>query len=263
MTRVLVTGASSGLGRALAIELGRRGWRLALTGRRADALEETARLVREAGGEALPLAGSASDKADVERHWSAIREKWGGVDWAILNAGVSESMDAKSFSSLVVRQVFETNIFGVALWLEAVLPGMIERGSGLVAGVSSLASFRGLPFSGPYCASKAALNVLLESARVDLLGTGVDVVIVCPGFVKSEMTARNAAPMPFLMETKDGVAAILRGLDARRRIVHFPWPLSWPVKYVMARLPGWLYDRIAKPLSHMRKKNPAGSPPAW
>jgi short-subunit dehydrogenase len=257
-TRAVVTGATSGLGRELAVQLGRRGWRVAITGRRADALKETARLVTDAGGEPLILVGSVTDDDEVRAHSALIKESWGGLDWAILNAGVSESMDAKRFSAELVRWTFDANVLGVCRWLEAVLPGMIAEGSGVVAGVASLAAFRGLPESGPYCASKAALVTLLESARVDLRGTGVDVVTVCPGFVKSEITGRNdPRAMPFLMETADGAAAILRGIDARRRVVHFPWRLSYPTKYVLAACPDFLYDWIAARLAHLRKKKPS------
>ncbi len=257
-TRVAVTGATSGLGRELARQLGARGWRVAITGRRADALQDTARLVREAGGEALVLPGSVTDDEQVRGHAAAIRAAWGGLDWAILNAGVGDSMDAKEFSAEAVRWTFDANVFGVARWLEAILPGMIAQGSGVVAGVASLAGFRGLPNSGPYSASKAALITLLESARVDLRGTGVDVVTICPGFVKSEMTDRNnPSSMPFLMETADGAASILRGIDARRRVVHFPWQLSYPTKYLLTSLPDCAYDWLAAKLGPLRKKRPS------
>jgi NAD(P)-dependent dehydrogenase (short-subunit alcohol dehydrogenase family) len=256
--RAVITGATSGLGRELAVQLGRRGWRVAITGRRTDALKETARLVSEAGGEPLILVGSVTDDDEVRAHYSLIKKQWGGLDWAIMNAGVGESMDAKRLSTELIRWTFDANVFGVCRWLEAILPDMISQGSGVVAGVASLAAFRGLPGSGPYSASKAALVTLLESARVDLRGTGVDVVTVCPGFVKSEMTARNSpGSMPFIMETPAGAAAILRGIDARRRVVHFPWQLSYPTKYLLARLPDFIYDRIAVRLARMRKKKPS------
>lgn len=257
-TRVVVTGATSGLGREMAVQLGRRGWRVAVTGRRVDELKKTANLVSDAGGEPLLLPGSVTDADEVRAHHAAIVAAWGGLDWAILNSGVSDSMDAKEFKAEVVRWTLETNVVGVARWMEAVIPGMVEQGSGVVAGISSLAGFRGLPLSGPYCASKAAVNALLESARVDLRGTGVDVVTVTPGFVKSEITARHGeGSMPFLMETPDGAKAILDGIDARRRVVHFPGPLSYPMKYLIARLPGWLYDPLAARLAHKRWKKPS------
>ena len=257
--RAVVTGATSGLGRELAVQLARRGWRVAITGRRADALKETARLVTDAGGEPLILVGSVTDDEEVRAHYALIKKQWGGLDWAIMNAGVSETMDAKThFSVEQIRWTFDANVFGVCRWLEAVLPGMIAQGSGVVAGVASLAAFRGLPSSGPYSASKAALVTLLESTRVDLRGTGVDVVTVCPGFIKSEMTGRNdPTGMPFLMETSDGAATILRGIDARRRVVHFPWKLSYPVKYFLSPLPDFIYDWIAGRLAHMRRKKPS------
>jgi short-subunit dehydrogenase len=239
----------------MAVQLARRGARLALTGRREDKLEETAKAVEAAGGEALRLAGSVVDLGVVKGHYAAVKAKWGGLDWAILNAGVGDSMSAKQFDAETYRWTFATNVGGVANWLEAVLPDMIAQGSGVVAGVSSLAAFRGLPDSGPYCASKAALITLLESTRVDLRGTGVDVVTVCPGFVKSEMTDRNdAKEMPFLMDVEDGAACLLRGIEARRRVVHFPWPLSYPMKYVVARLPGLLYDWLITRFPRKKKK---------
>jgi len=257
-TRVVVTGATSGLGRELAVQLARRGWRVAVTGRRVDELKKTANLVQDAGGEPLLLPGSVVEDDEVRAHAAQIEAAWGGVDWAILNSGVSEYMNAREFKTEIVTRTFDVNVLGVCRWMEALLPGMIARGSGVIAGVASLAGFRGLPSSGPYSASKAALITLLESARVDLRGTGVDVVTVCPGFVKSEMTARNdPGAMPFLMETPDGAAAIISGIDARRRVVHFPWQLSYPTKYLLPAIPDCLYDRIGARLGHLRKKKPA------
>jgi short-subunit dehydrogenase len=167
-------------------------------------------------------------------------------------------MNAKNFSAETYRWTFDTNVLGVCRWLEAVIPDMIAQQSGLIAGIASLAGYRGLPQSGPYCASKAALMTLLESTRVDLRGTGVFVSTVCPGFIKSEITARNnPGSMPFLMETDDGVRAILRGLDSRKRVVHFPWPLSYPMKYGLTHLPDFAYDWLAQKLSALRQKKPS------
>lgn len=257
-TRVVITGATSGLGRELAVQLGRRGWRVAVSGRRLDELKLTAKLVRDAGGEALLLPGSVTDDDEVRAHYAQIEAAWGGVDWAILNAGVSDYMDAKKFNAELVRWTFDANVFGVCRWMEALIPGMLKQGSGVIAGVASLAGFRGLPASGPYSASKAALITLLESSRVDLRGTGVDVLTVCPGFVKSEMTARNdPGAMPFLMETPDGAAAIIAGIEARRRVIHFPWPLSYPMKYLVGPMPDFAYDWLASKLAHLRKKKPS------
>jgi NAD(P)-dependent dehydrogenase (short-subunit alcohol dehydrogenase family) len=254
--RVLITGASSGLGREMARQLAGRGCRVAVTGRREQELRETARQAASAGGECLPLVGSVTECGVVERHYAAIHEAWGGVDWAILNAGVGDSVDARHFRGDVYTRVFATNVGGAVNWLEAVLPGMIAARSGVVAGISSLAAWRGLPGAGAYSASKAALATLLESTRVDLRGTGVDVVIVCPGFI------RNGTPnpddeqgKPFLLGLEDGVRRILAGIERRKRIVHFPWQLSWPMRYVVRNLPGRSYDWVVSRLS--RGRSPA------
>lgn len=253
--RVLITGATSGLGSEMAVQLARRGAKLALTGRREDKLKAVGEAVRAAGGEALLLPGSVTDIKEVKAHYAQIKAAWGGLDWAILNAGVGDSMNAKEFEAESYRWTYETNVFGVTNWLEACLPDMLTQKSGVVAGIASLAAFRGLPNSGPYSSSKAALVTLLESTRVDLRGTGVDVVTVCPGFVKSEMTDRNdPKDMWFLMEVEDGAKAILDGIEARRRIVHFPWQLSYLVKYAMHNAPGFLYDWVVSRVAPRRKR---------
>jgi NAD(P)-dependent dehydrogenase (short-subunit alcohol dehydrogenase family) len=243
--RVLITGASSGLGREMARQLGARGWRVAVTGRREEELRETVRQAEAAGGECLSLPGSVTEPDTVKQHYAAIRQRWGGLDWAILNAGVGDSVHARRFRADVYHRVFATNVGGAVNWLEAVLPGMIEAGSGTIAGISSLAAWRGLPGAGAYSASKAALATLLESTRVDLRGTGVDVVIVCPGFIRNGSGSLDAqGGRPFLMEIGDGVRSILTGIDRKQRIVHFPWPLSYPMRYVVRNLPGLVYDWV-------------------
>jgi NAD(P)-dependent dehydrogenase (short-subunit alcohol dehydrogenase family) len=241
--RVLVTGASSGLGREMARQLAVRGFRLAITGRRESELCGTARLVEASGAECLPLVGSVTDRERVARHYAEIESRWGGLDWAILNAGVGDGVDARNFSADVYHRVLATNVGGVVNWLEAVLPGMIAARSGLVAGISSLAAWRGLPGAGAYSASKAALSTLLESTRVDLRGTGVDVVTVCPGFIRnSEPDPVAEAGKPFILGIEDGVRRLLDGIERRKRVVHFPWQLSYPMRYVVRHLPDAAYD---------------------
>jgi NADP-dependent 3-hydroxy acid dehydrogenase YdfG len=246
----------------MARQLGGRGWRVAVTGRRDAQLEETARQVRSAGGECLALVGSVTEPDVVRRHYAAIRERWDGLDWAILNAGVGDSVDARRFCAATYHHVFETNVGGAVNWLEAVLPGMIAAGSGTVAGISSLAASRGLPGAGAYSASKAALSTLLESTRVDLRGTGVDVVIVSPGFVRngSSSPAEDEGKL-FLMELEDGVRHILAGIDRRKRVVHFPWQLSYLMRYVVHNLPGASYDWLISRLAGRAPRDETAPPP--
>jgi short-subunit dehydrogenase len=242
----------------MARQLAAQGCRVAMTGRRADKLKAAADAARAAGGEVVELVGSASEPATVKAHYAELKKRWGGLDWAILNAGVGDSLNAREFSSQNFRWTYETNVFGVTEWMEALLPDMLAAGSGTIAGIASLAGFRGLPNSGSYSSSKAALIALLESARVDLRGTGVTIVTVCPGFVRSEMTDRNdARDMAFLLETEDGARRILRGVEAGKRLVHFPWQLSVPMKYLVARMPDAFYDWFAGTFLKRRKKKRA------
>jgi NAD(P)-dependent dehydrogenase (short-subunit alcohol dehydrogenase family) len=260
--RVVITGATSGLGREMAVQLGREGCRLALTGRRKDKLDAACAAAKAAGAQdVLPLLGGVTDLAEVKRHYAEIKARWGGLDWAVFNAGIGDSRNAREFTAENYRWTFETNVFGVANWIEAVLPDMLAQKSGVLAGIASLAAFRGMPNSGAYSASKAALVTMLESARVDLRGTGVEVVTVCPGFVKSELTDRNEpGSMPFLLETEDGARRTIDGIRAGERVVHYPWQLSLPVIYVLHNLPGFVYDRVAALIK--RKKKPYQDPAA-
>ena len=255
--RVLITGATSGLGKELAMQLANEGSMLALTGRREDRLIELAQALKDVGaGGVLTLTGDVADPAAVKKHHALIMEQFGGLDWAILNAGISKSGDAKEgFAADDYRLVYGVNVFGVANWIEAVLPGMLKDKSGTIVGVASVAGYRGLPRSGPYSSSKAALISLLESLRVDLRGTGVKVVTVCPGFVRTEMTAKwRDEDMPFLMEPRDAVRLMIAGIKAGSRMVDFPRPFSTFVKYVVRNLPGCVYDRVASRGTRRRSK---------
>lgn len=253
--RVLITGATSGLGKEMAVQFSREGCRLALTGRREEKLNVAAELARSGGAECLALLGNVTDLAQVKSQYARIREKWGGLDWAILNAGVGDSRSARRFSAENYRCTFDTNVMGVANWIEAVLPDMLAARSGTIAGIASLAAYRGMPNSGAYSASKAALVTLLESTRIDLRGTGVDVVTVCPGYVRSEMTDRNdPRDMMFLLETDDGARRIIEGIRRKKRLVHFPWQLSYAAVHLVSNLPSWLFDRLVVRFAHRGKK---------
>ncbi|MFG0329685.1 MAG: SDR family NAD(P)-dependent oxidoreductase [Phycisphaerales bacterium] len=254
--RILITGATSGLGREMARQYGRRGARLAITGRRAERLAETATIARDAGAaETLELVGSVCDPETVAAHAAKVIDRFGGVDLAILNAGVGHPNDAREFDAGAYRDTLDTNVLGACLWIERVLPGMLERGAGVIAGISSPGGWRGFPGVGPYSASKAALSTMLESIRVDLRGSGVAVVDVCPGFVKSEMTAKNdPRDMPIILETEDGVRRIITGIDRRRRVVHFPRRLTGPLRYLVRPAPGWLYDTLIARLARRRPR---------
>jgi short-subunit dehydrogenase len=241
---VFITGASSGIGHALAVELGRRGARLGLLARRAEVLREIVTEVEAVGGHALALPADVKDAEAVKVASDQLRERFGRIDVLIANAGIGATTDASKLRASEVADVINVNVLGAANSVTAVVPEMIARGQGHLVAISSLAAYRGLPKSGAYCASKAAVSAFFESLRLDLRGTGVIVTIIHPGFIKTQLTAGRHAQMPFLMELDDATRKIVRAIESRRKSYAFPWQLASIVRLGMI-LPNSLYDRIA------------------
>lgn len=248
--RVLfITGASSGIGRALAVELGRRGATLGLLARRESLLEEIVKEVEAAGGRALALAADVRDAEAVTRAAARLRESFGAIDVLVANAGVGVTTDARDLKPETVAQVIGINVLGAVNSVTAVLPHMVERNSGQLVVISSLAAYRGLPKSAAYCASKAAVSAFFESLRVDLRGTKLNVTIIHPGFIKTPLTAGREAQMPYLMELDDAVKKIVRAIEAGKKSYAFPWQLASIVRAAMI-MPIPLYDRIVSKRSY-------------
>lgn len=262
---LLVTGASTGIGAALAVRLARYGGRLALVARRRDLLEEVATRVRAAGGQPLVLAGDVADLAAVRELHGRLREEQGAVDVAFLNAGVGAATSLRRFSAEQVRHVFEVNVFGVANWLEVVLPDMLKRGRGVIAGTSSLAAARGMPGGGVYSASKAAVSFLLESLRVEAHQNGIQISVIEPGFVRTPLAAANRFPMPFLMDVEPAVEIIVQQVAAGRRVIRFPRAMA-AVARMLGVLPAPLFDGVGQGLLRGqrsgRRRPPREEPPA-
>ncbi len=243
----LVTGASSGLGRGLALWLAKRGVRVFAAGRRQPQLQALAAEAQAASVTIEPVALDVT-KADAARERiRALDAECGGLDLVVANAGVGGTTNAKRLQWERVRAIIDTNVTGAAATLCAVLPEMVERGRGHLVGVSSLAAYRGLAGHAAYSASKAFLGTFMESLRVDLRGTGVRVTCIYPGFVKSELTASNTFPMPFLMETHDAVERMGRAIIRGEAEVSFPWQLAVPTRLAKV-LPNPLFDAAARRL---------------
>jgi short-subunit dehydrogenase len=238
----VVTGASSGIGSALARGLGRDGVAVGLIARRADFLRELAEEIRGGGGVARYAAADVSDREALRGAIRELDERLGPVDLMIANAGIGFETPADGFDAIAFERILRVNVMGAAYAFEAVLPEMIARGEGHLVGVSSLAGYRGLPGTAGYCASKAALSTLLESLRVELRGRGIAVTTVHPGFVATAMTENAAHPRPFLMDADRAARIILRGIRARRREVNFPLSMAALMRLVRA-MPGVIYDR--------------------
>jgi NAD(P)-dependent dehydrogenase (short-subunit alcohol dehydrogenase family) len=246
--RVWVTGASSGIGEALVAALVRRGARVAVTARRTDLLAALA--ARHAGGRSPVLVAPAdvTDPAAVAAAAKELESAWGGIDLAIFNAGGSvgrpplETRDPR-FVASEYTATMALNYFSVVYGIEAVLPGMLARGSGRIAAVASLGGYRPSMVALPYTASKAAVIHLMEGLRLQVSSRGIAVTVVSPGFVRTPLTARNSFKMPFLVEVDDAADRIVRGLERGKDEIIFPAPLAWAIK-LLGLLPNRLYGRI-------------------
>jgi short-subunit dehydrogenase len=163
----------------------------------------------------------------------------------IANAGIGIGTHGDDLADMAkLRRVLDVNVTGMATTLAAFAPAMRKAGRGTLAGIASVASFRGIPGNGAYCASKAAARAWLESLRVELHGTGVSVVCVCPGYIDTPMTRVNRFRMPFILDADKGAQLIARAIADKRRVAVIPWQMAL-VSFLMRVMPDWLFDRLA------------------
>ncbi len=237
-----ITGASTGIGHALALRMARDGWTVAVSARSADTL---AAMARDSGGRivAYPLdvADEKASKAVAEKIWN----ERGGIDLAVLAAGLHLPLDGAAFEVEPFRRLMEINVMGVVHGLAGVVPRMVERGRGHIAVVSSVAGYRGLPTAAAYGATKAALNNMTEALKFDLELKGIKVQLVCPGFVRTPLTDKNPFPMPFLMEPEEAADAFHRGLQGTSFEINFPKSFTTIMKQVR-KLPHGLYMKAIR-----------------
>lgn len=245
--RIILTGASSGIGAIMAREYGKQGCKLLLVARRRGPLESTAADVVRAGGQAQILV---ADVAAPETATAAVKlamETWGGIDLVIANAGVSNPQWFDSFDAADAERTMQVNWFSVARMLEAVIPVFRKQGEGTFVAVSSLAGYRGMPGSGPYNASKAAVTTLIQSLRTEVVGTSIKLLTISPGFIRTPMTDKNEFYMPFLMEPERGAQRIIQAIAKGKSEYRFPTRLSIGVR-LLQWMPNWLFDRLMKRL---------------
>ncbi|MBV8568473.1 MAG: SDR family NAD(P)-dependent oxidoreductase [Methylobacteriaceae bacterium] len=227
-----ITGASSGIGRGVAIELARRGYRVAATARRADVLAVLAREAQGFGGDISAHPADVTDASGIAGAINEIETSRGAIVLAFLNAG-SYFIDApESFGGEGFRRTFELNVGGTANCLGPVLRSMRPRGRGQIAINASLAGYGGLPQAAAYGASKAALINLAESLRLSLADTGISIQVVTPGFVRTPMNAQNKYPMPFTLPADDAARRICDGFERGGFEITFPKRLAWPMKAI-------------------------------
>lgn len=235
----LVTGASSGIGRGLALALARRGTRVHLAARRLDRLEALAREIQQSGGSAEPLELDVADAGATEQTVRALDERE-ALDLVIANAGTGTPTPTTRAPFSDVKHVLDVNLTGAVATLYGALPGMLARNRGHLVGIASLAGFRGLPKFNAYSASKAALISFLESMRVDLHKTELAVTTICPGFVETEMTEKMGKSK-LVLGCDEAVAIILGAIDRREAVCAFPRGMAAAMRSV-ALLPESVYE---------------------
>lgn len=226
----LVTGASSGLGRGLATWLAKRGVKVYAAGRRLELLKS---LAAEAG--VVPLQLDVSDGDKTFAAVSKLDADCGGLDLVIANAGVGEETRPRKLRWGSIKQMIDVNVTGATATLCGAIPGMMERKRGHLVGISSLAGLLPLPGNSAYCATKSFVAMFLNSLRLDVEPHGLVVTSIHPGYVKSELTAKNKpGSMPFLLETEDAVERMGKALLRREAVFSFPWQLSGAIGFANA-----------------------------
>jgi short-subunit dehydrogenase len=208
-------------------------------------LREISNKIEQNGGAARTFAVDVTDAGAVAKAAQSLRDEFGKVDVLIANAGIGGgNRETKNLEAAAVFNVINTNLIGAVNSVAAVLPQMLERKSGQLVAISSLAGFRGLPKSAAYSASKAGLTAYFESVRLDVQSKGIAVTIIQPGFIKTPLTSGRESAMPFLMELDDAVPLFLKAIEKRKKFAAFPWQLATLVR--AARFfPAALYDKIA------------------
>jgi short-subunit dehydrogenase len=241
----VITGASSGIGWAVAMALAAQQCRLGLVARRLDKLETLAAEIRQAGGTCALAAADVAERAPTLQAIRGLQAQLGPIDLLLANAGVGAPTHLNPLNIDQVERMFRVNLFGVIYAIEAVLPGMLDRKQGHLAAVSSLSAYKGLPGESAYCASKAAVNTYMEGLRIQLRSRNIAVTTICPGFVKTPMTDPFEFKMPFIMDADRAARHIVKALARRRKVYNFPWQTTLLMK-ATRWLPDWIMARSMK-----------------
>ena len=239
--RVFITGASSGIGESLARHYADPDSAIGLAARRQDQLESLAHCLP---GRTATYALDVTDTTALQNAAADFIGRFGVPDIVIANAGISIGTAGDEIADTAkLQRVLDINVVGMAASLSAFAPQMRKARHGTLVGISSVAGFRGLPGSGAYSASKAAATAWLESLRVELAGSGVSVVTICPGFIDTPMTKVNKYPMPFLISSDEAARRFARAIASKRRLAVIPWQMAI-VGALLRALPAWLFDRL-------------------
>lgn len=254
MTINFITGASSGIGRSLSRQLALQGETVIVVARRKLLLDTLVEQINQDGGRAVAIACDVTDRAQVRKSVAEAEALFGSIDRLIACAGGGKANQVENFAFAEFEQAFALNVGGTAHCIEAVLPGMLERGGGHLVAVSSLAGYRGLPGAAAYSAAKAALSNMMESLRIDL-DQRISVTLITPGFVRTKASSEGRRPLQIDLETAS--RRMTRAIIARKRHYAFPWALAVPAA-MFRILPAAMYDRLL--IGMARRRRQGGNP---
>jgi short-subunit dehydrogenase len=250
----LITGAASGIGRQLALRLAAEDARIAALDRQGDALD---RLASDLKGKTVACAiADVTDLAAVRAAVTRLEEQLGPTDLLVASAGIGIETPAETFRAEDFTAQIQVNLIGVINTLDAVLPGMCRRQSGHIAALSSMASYRGLPHMGGYCASKAGLNSLLDALRIELEPKGIAVTTICPAWVRTPLTTPLGLPDKEVMEVEEAIRLILAALHARKPFLAFPATKAWQgrlLRHTPRAISDWLTRQWARKMKKVSR----------
>jgi len=239
--RVFITGASSGIGAALASAYASRGSTLGLAARRKEPLEAFA---RKQGVSVATYALDVRKAQAIQQAAEDFISRFGMPDVVIANAGVSAGTLTEEAGDLpVFQEIFDINVMGMVNTFHPFLTGMRDRRSGSLVGIASVAGLRGLPGASAYSASKAAAISYLEGLRVELHGSGVTVTTLCPGYIKTSMTAKNPYRMPFILDADEAARRFIHAINAKKSFATIPWQMA-VAGFFLKRIPNWIFDPV-------------------
>lgn len=253
---VFITGASSGIGLAMAKEFAKRGATLGLVARNASKLDSALPEIPAPREQIHLFSVDVTDKEAMVRVAKEFEDLTGGADIVIANAGISHGVKTEYFEDLaMLEQIYKTNVFAMAYTFHPFIAPMKTRGRGQLVGIGSVAGIRGLPGSEAYCASKSAVITYCESLRVEMGKAGILVQTICPGFVKTELTAKNPYKMPFLQTPEEFAREAVPAILNRTTYRVIPWQMGVLAK-ILRLAPNWLFDKVTS----KRKQKPRIAP---
>ncbi|RZI81270.1 MAG: SDR family oxidoreductase [Rubrivivax sp.] len=249
-----ITGASSGIGQALAVRYVQAGWRVALSARRADDLRAWCLAQGWPAGRWSVHGADVRVESQILAAAQDCLASQGLPDVVIANAGISVGVDLSLAEDLpVLRDLLDTNVIGLAATFQPFIQPMCARGSGTLVGVASVAAMRGLPGHAGYCGAKAAVVNLCETLRGELKAQGIKVVTIAPGYIDTPLTQGNDYPMPFLMAPEAFADQAFKAIGAGVRFRVIPWPMG-VVAQIMRFMPRWLFDAVVGAQKHRKKR---------